>query len=300
MAAYELAGKSVLITGAARGIGAITAKRLATRGARLSLVGFEPEQLAAVAAECGNGSVWFEADVTDHGAIGRAVDGTVEALGGIDVAIANAGIATGGTTRTIDPGMFDRVIEVNLLGAWHTLRLCLPQLIERRGYALAVASVAAIAQPPMFGAYGASKAGIEAACNSLRLEVAHLGVDVGVGYFSWLDTDLVTGAQEKLDAFDLMRSKLPGPTKKTYPVEDAAKAIERGVEKRKKRIVAPGWVRTMIAVRGLVAPSLERSLDVKDVVDTAEREAAEKGAEAFRPTGAGGEADARAREHART
>ena len=96
MASYLVAGKSILITGAARGIGAETARRLAAKGAKLSLVGLEPEELEKVAAQCGRDAVWFEADVTDWDALERAASGTVDAFGGIDVVMANAGVAVAG------------------------------------------------------------------------------------------------------------------------------------------------------------------------------------------------------------
>jgi NAD(P)-dependent dehydrogenase (short-subunit alcohol dehydrogenase family) len=95
--ADSLAGRVVLVTGPARGIGAETARQLARRGARLSLVGMEPQRLRALAAELGEGHAWFDCDVTDQAAVDRAVAGTVERLGGIDVVVANAGIAANGT-----------------------------------------------------------------------------------------------------------------------------------------------------------------------------------------------------------
>jgi NAD(P)-dependent dehydrogenase (short-subunit alcohol dehydrogenase family) len=80
--ARSLSGQVVFVTGAARGIGAAVAKQLAARGAKLSLVGLEPEELAEVAAACGPDTAWFEADVTDAAAIEAAVQGTVERFGG--------------------------------------------------------------------------------------------------------------------------------------------------------------------------------------------------------------------------
>src|SRR5918992_6088284 len=187
-------GKTVLITGAARGLGAETARRVAARGANVALVGLEPEELERVAAQCGRNAAWFECDVTDTEALGRAVEWAVERFGGIDVCMANAGIAPIGTVRSTDPDAFERTIEINLLGVWRTVRACLPHLIERRGYVLVIASLAAAMHAPGMAAYAASKAGAEAFADALRAEVMHLGVDVGVGYFSFIDTDMVRGA----------------------------------------------------------------------------------------------------------
>src|SRR6187431_3157810 len=182
-------GKTVFITGAARGLGAETARRVAARGANVALVGLEPEELARVAAQCGSNAAWFECDVTDTDALARAV----ERFGGIDVVMANAGIAPGGMVRSTDPAAFERTIEVNLLGVWRTVRATLPHVIDRQGYVLVIASLAAAIHGPGMAAYSASKAGAEAFANSLRSEVRHLGVDVGVGYFSFIDTDMVRG-----------------------------------------------------------------------------------------------------------
>src|ERR687888_471572 len=253
----KLDGKVALVTGAARGIGAESARRLARKGARVALVGLEPEELAKAAANCGPEAAWFEADITDRAAIEAAVAGTVERFGGIDILIANAGTSAYGTVRTIDPDAFERNIEINLLGSWRTVRAALPHLVDRRGYALIVASVAAAAHAPAMSAYCASKAGVEAFANCLRQEVHHLGVDIGVAYFSWIATDLVAAGDEH-PAFLYFRSQLRGATGKTYPLSDAADAVERGIERRAKRIVAPGWVRGLLAARGIVGGLLER------------------------------------------
>ncbi len=103
----ELNGRRVLITGAARGIGAATAKRLHSRGARVALMGIEPEQLAEVAAACGD-APWFECDVRDREQVDTAVASAVSDLGGLDVVMANAGIAPVGMVRSIDPRAFER------------------------------------------------------------------------------------------------------------------------------------------------------------------------------------------------
>jgi NAD(P)-dependent dehydrogenase (short-subunit alcohol dehydrogenase family) len=292
----SLNGHVVLITGAARGSGDDATPRPTSRGAKLALVGLEPEQLAKVAADCGPDAAWFEADVTDADALEAAVRGTVERFGGIDVAIANAGIATGGSVRTIDPAAFERVIEVNLLGSWRTIRAALPHVIERRGYVLQIASAAAITHAPFMSAYCASKAGVEAFAQSLRPEVARLGVRVGVAYFSWIDTDMVRGADERHGG---MRKRLAGPLGKTSSLEQAAEQLVRGVERRAEIIAVPGWVRVVRLLRGPFAWVVDRSARgrVGEVEDRMIAEIERDGAAAVTaPVGAGGAADSAARE----
>src|SRR3954465_2218550 len=157
---YSLQGKTGLITGAARGIGADAARRAAGRGARVALIGLEPEELQSVARDCGPQALWFEADVTAPASLEAAVSGTAEQTGGIDVVVANAGIAAGGPMRYMEEDSFRSVIEVNVIGVWRTLRLALPHVIERQGYMMPVASMAAILpQFPGFAPYSTSKAG---------------------------------------------------------------------------------------------------------------------------------------------
>ena len=287
----SLGGRVVLITGAARGIGAATARLAAARGARLSLVGLEPAELERVAGECGPQTAWFEADITDSDALAAAVSGTIERFAGIDALVANAGIATGGPVRITPPEAFERVIEVNLIGTYRTLRACLPALLERRGYVLGVASIAAAVHVPGMAAYNASKAGIEALLDALRVEVRHLGVDVGVGYFPWLETDLVTAADE-ISGFAFFRSKLRAPFNRTYDVSIAAEALVRGLARRSPRVSAPGWVRGALLARGALNQVAER--DARgwgaQMDQMYEREIQQRGEAVTGPVGAGGEA----------
>ena len=143
---------------------------------------------------------------------------------------------------------------MNLLGAWRTVRACLPHVIERRGYVLVIASLAAAVHGPGMAAYSASKAGVEAFANSLRVEVAHLGVDVGVGYFGFIDTDLVRGADSH-PAVGPLRKELPGVFGKTYPVSAVGDAIVAGMERRRRSIVVPSWVRPVLLFRGALGLS---------------------------------------------
>lgn len=293
-ATYDLSGKTILITGAARGIGAECARRLSARGARLALVGLEPEELERVAAECGPEAAAFEADVTDRDQLAAAVEGAVERFGGIDVCMANAGLGGGGPVRHADPVAFERTIEVNLLGVYRTVALCLPHVVQRRGYVLVVASLAAITHAPGMAAYAASKAGAEAFAHSLRLEVAHLGVDVGIGYFSWIDTEMVRGADEHT-ALGGMRAKMPAFARKTYPVSAVGDAVLAGVEARSRTIVVPGWIRGAKVVRGVLDRLTRRdALKLAPQLDAEfARDVAQRGAEASRAVGAGGRAGSR-------
>ena len=243
----------MLVTGAARGIGAESARRLAERGANVALVGLEPEELERVAEQCGERAAAFVADVTDVAALEGAVAGAAERFGGIDAVVANAGIAPTGMVRSMDPAAFERTIEVNLLGSWRTVRACLPHLIARRGYLLIIASLAVAAQLPGMAAYSASKAGVEAFANSLRVELAHLGVDVGVGYFSWIATDMVAGGDAH-PAMGFARARLPGPFGKTYPISAAGEAVVEGIERRRRWVVAPPWIRSLLVLRGVLSP----------------------------------------------
>lgn len=253
---YPVAGRVVLITGAARGIGASLARELARRGARLALVGLEPERLAETAEAVPGEAKWFEADVTDGPALERAVAGTVQNLGGIDVVVANAGIEAVGTVETIDPALFERVIEVNLLGVWRTVRAALPHVIERRGYVLPIASAAAAAHLGMMSSYAASKAGVEAFADSLRQELDGTGARVGCGYFSFLDTDMVSEAFAH-PAAAKAREGIRGPLARVYPLDEAVVSMADDIERRARVVAYPGWVRGVLLARGVLQPLTE-------------------------------------------
>jgi NAD(P)-dependent dehydrogenase (short-subunit alcohol dehydrogenase family) len=251
---YEIADRTVLITGSARGIGADAARRLAGKGANVALVDRDAVGLERIVAELGDRSAAFVADVTDSTALDVAVAGAVERFGGVDVVIANAGISGGpATVATIDPAEFERVIEINLIGVWCTVRAALPHVVERRGYVLPIASVAALIPGPLIAAYTASKHGVEGFARSLRLELAHTGTRVGVGYFGFIDTDMVRDAVAH-PAVARGMSLLPGALSRPLPVGAAGTAIAGGVELRAKRVYAPRWIPGLIAMRGLGGP----------------------------------------------
>ena len=147
-------------------------------------------------------------------------------FGGLDVAIANAGIHIEGALATMDPEKVERVLEVNLLGVWRTDRAVLSHVIERRGYLLNISSLSALVNVPLMGPYAASKAGVEALTNVLRMELASTGARVGCAYFGFIDTDLVRDAFAAPSA-RLMRQSLP-----SFVSQPAVNAIERAIARR--------------------------------------------------------------------
>ncbi len=280
-------GQVVAITGAARGLGAELARQLTARGARVALLGLEPDELAAVSATC-EGSRAFPVDVTDGPALVQVAADVVAHFGRVDVVVANAGIGAGGTLLASEPASYDRVLEVNLMGSVRTVRAFLPHLMDSRGYVLQVASLAALLPVPLMSAYCTSKSGVEAFAHALRSEVAHHGVRVGVCYLSWTDTDMVRGA-DATPGLGEFRSKLPGVFGRTYPMGPAVTRMADGVERRSAHVYAQAWLRFVRPVSGLM-PGLV-ALGAGRDVPAAEAALAAAGPQASRAVGAGGAAD---------
>ena len=253
--------RTAFITGAGSGIGAATAERLAGKGWRLALVDLDETKAQATADRCGADAVAFGADITDSDSLKAAVDSTVERFGGIDLCFANAGIATEGTIRHTEPEVFAVQVDVNLVGTYRTVHACLPHLIASKGYMLLNASASAIGAPPGLGAYGASKAGVENLGDTLRREVKHLGVDVGVVYLLFIATDMVEGAEQHGEIFKAMRANFSGPLNKLLPVSEAVDAIEKGIERRARRVSAPkGLIGALFRARGVAPGLVERDM----------------------------------------
>ncbi len=249
MAAWSLAGKVVLITGGAAGLGAATAAELARRGALLVLADVDAAGLEAAADAIRPRPLTVVVDVVDAAACERAVREVVAHHGRLDVVWANAGIASFGPLAATDPAAWTRTIEINLLGAFRTVRAALPAVVDSRGYVAVTASLASFAHPPAMSAYCASKAGVEAMCNALRLEVAHHGVEVATIHPTWIDTAMVREGEQQMPAFQRLRETLRPPFRKTYPVQRAARDIADGFERRARRICTPPFVRLAHVLR---------------------------------------------------
>jgi NAD(P)-dependent dehydrogenase (short-subunit alcohol dehydrogenase family) len=266
----QMQGKTVFITGAARGIGAATAERLHAAGANVALVGLEPELLRENAARMGERVLWHEADTTDVTALEEAVARTVEQFGAVDVAIANAGVHWTGAFGTSPLARIEREIEIDLLGVVRTAHAVLPQILASKGYLLNIASLAAASHAPLMTAYAASKAGVEAFSDSLRIELAGTGARVGCAYFGVIETDMVRAAYA-LPAIQRAQKEMPGFVRNSVPVSKAVDAIENGVRKRKARVWAPRYVGPALAFRGILQPLLEaRAMRSKAVRESIE------------------------------
>ena len=251
----SLAGRRVLITGAARGIGAALAERLNQRGARVALAGLEDDLLAEAAAKAD--ARWWHCDVGDRASVEAAVESAVDELGGLDVIVANAGIAAQLPLVGGDPEVFEQINRVNVLGAYYTLRAAGPHIAHPNGYAVAVSSLGAVVNVPLMGAYSASKAAVEALGNTLRAELAPSGARVGVAYFAELDTEMTSRGFDT----EAARSFLGGRTVTTVTdLEVGINALERGIARRSRRIVAPWWVAGVLPIRSIAQPVVDRAL----------------------------------------
>jgi short-subunit dehydrogenase len=254
----SLSGKTILITGAARGIGEALARRAAAAHANVALIGLEPDRLKRIAEEIRGH--WFECDVTDQAGIDLAVASTIEKFNSIDVVVANAGVANIGTLRSGRVDALIRTVDVNLNGVIRTVAAALPHLVAAKGYALLISSAAAFTAMPGMAAYCASKAGVEQFGNVLRLEVAHLGVDVGTAHPIWIDTDMVRGFNADLPSFRDVRKKLPWPLNQEITVADCAETMLRGIQKRKRRVYVPRSIGLVQAMRTIVLSPLSDAI----------------------------------------
>lgn len=266
MARWKLAEKVVLITGGGRGIGAAVAAEFANRGAVPVLADIDDDALGKTAAGIGKAGT-AHLDVTDFAQCEAVVASVLAEHGRLDAVWANAGIGIGGPVELVDADIWTRVVQVNLIGAYNTVKAALPALLEARGYVAITASLASFAHPPGLSAYAASKAGVEAFANALRTEVAHQGVRVGVLHPTWIATDMVIEGDENSASFRALRQSLRPPFAKTYPVESIVGPIADAFEKRQRKVFLPGFVRAAHVARPLLQTRLVERDQLKAAPD---------------------------------
>jgi NAD(P)-dependent dehydrogenase (short-subunit alcohol dehydrogenase family) len=176
----------------------------------------------------------------------------VERFGGLDIAVANAGIAsTVQTARTCEETVFERTIEVNLIGIWRTVRACLPEIVARRGHITLVSSIYAFVNGALVLPYATAKAGAEQMGRALRVELAPHGVSVGVAYFGFVETDMLRQSLLDDPLADRMRVLVPLPLRKRLTADGAGEAVARGIERRAPRTTSPRRWAILSVLRGL-------------------------------------------------
>jgi NAD(P)-dependent dehydrogenase (short-subunit alcohol dehydrogenase family) len=249
---YDLTGRVALVTGGARGIGFETARALRARGAKVAIADLDKTTIETAAASLGGDTFGLVVDVTSARRMATAVERVVKRFGQLDIVVANAGIAPDpGTARVMDPDMFERVLEVNLMGVWRTVRPALPQIVENRGHVVVVASVYAFSNGMGNAPYAMAKAGVEALGRTLRTELSIHGASATTAYFGFIDTAMVHDALDKNENADEFNAAVPKPLLKRLPPSAAGEGIVRAIERRRPWVILPKrWIAVQ-ALRGL-------------------------------------------------
>jgi NAD(P)-dependent dehydrogenase (short-subunit alcohol dehydrogenase family) len=270
---FPLQGKVALVTGAARGIGFETARQLHERGASVAVLDLDGADAASAADAIGERTQSLAADVTDARAMEVATSEVVERFGGLDVVVANAGIAPKARpVSAMGTEVFERVIDVDLYGVWRSVRPALPQVIERRGHVVVVASIYAFLNGMLAAPYAMSKAGVEALGRALRVELSAHGASAGVAYFGFIDTDMVRDAFADPIA-QRVEEAFPSFITKRITAEDAGATIVNGIERRAPRMIAPRWWGVWSTFRGVINPLFDRVALRDDEIAAAIRDA---------------------------
>ena len=229
--------KVVLLTGASSGIGEGIALALAKKGAILGLLARRENLLADLAARCESGGAVariLPCDVTDAVAVQNAAQTLRSEFGRIDILIANAGIGgNNAETRDLQPDAVRKVIEINLLGAANSVYAVLPHMLERgTGQIAAVSSLAGFRGLPKSAAYSASKAGMTAFFESVRLDVAHRGIGVTIIQPGFIKTPLTSGRENKMPFL--------------MELDDAVPYFLNAIERKKKFAAFPWQLATLV------------------------------------------------------
>ncbi|MFD8495257.1 SDR family oxidoreductase [Amycolatopsis sp. NPDC059657] len=235
--AIDLTGAHVAITGAGQGIGRVTAERMAARGARVSVGDLDAETAKRTAADIGGTA--HHLDVTDPDSYAAFLAEAEAANGPLSVLVNNAGIMPNGGFLDIPAELNRAMMEVNVFGVIHGMRLALPGMLERgRGHIVNVASLAGKFPVPGLAVYNASKFAVVGLTAATRLEYAHRGVSVSAVLPSAVDTALASGLDMR-------------PIPKVSPGR-IADAVVATVRTRAAEVAVPGYVGALATAAGLL------------------------------------------------
>jgi short-subunit dehydrogenase len=239
------AGTRALITGASRGIGRALAAALAARGATVGLAARSRHELDELAAELPGAHQTLECDVADAASTQAAVDRFAERAGGLDLLIANAGIAHYGSFAAQPLEDKLRMSQVNWHGTLHTVHFGLPHLLEARpGHIVIVSSGAALRSFPQAAVYGATKAAQRAFGEALRHELAGTGVSLTVVYPGEIATALHDHEKERMPPWYRGGSR-------AAPADALAQRVIKAIENDERAVHYPPMVRALGIAHGL-------------------------------------------------
>lgn len=235
----EPAGRHALVTGGGKGIGAAIARALADAGAVVTVLGRQPEPLAAMVAS-GAAAGAEAADVTDAAALRDAIGRAEAARGPLDILVNNAGAAESAPFARTDRALWDRMLALNLTAAYEATRIVLPGMLSRGfGRVVNVASTAGLIGYPYVAAYVAAKHGLVGLTRAVALEIATSGVTVNAVCPGFADTEMLADSI----------AKVAGKTGR--PVDEVKRTFVR--ENPQGRLVRPEEVAA--AVLFLVGPN---------------------------------------------
>ena len=212
MQTSSLDGRTALVTGASRGIGAAIARALDRAGARVALVARDGAALDAVASQLRNEPVVLAADLADPALPARLVAETLDRLGRIDVLVNNAAVAARAPTVELDAALVDRLYAVNVRAPLLLIAALIPSMIERgSGVIISISSGSAVVGTPRRAAYAATKGAIDAATRSLAIELGPHGIRVNsvapgvVDTEMWARNKAIPGVIEQIEALTPLR-----------------------------------------------------------------------------------------------
>lgn len=259
MSRYTLDSRVVLITGATGGLGSALAMALRAKGARLALLDLDGAAVAQQAQALGGDAVarGWAVNVRDYDSVVAATEAAARHFGGIDVAIANAGVARMQPLASIAPADFEAVVDINLNGVWRTFRAALPHVQPRKGYLMAISSMAAFVHSPLQAPYTASKAGVWAMCDSVRLELRPYGVGVGSVHPTFFPTPMMDEVLNDRAGRMIWRGNRGGIWKMVTR-EQVVAAIVDGIERRRDSVIVPGRNTAIARAPGLFRRIIER------------------------------------------